>query len=204
MKKFLLAIIILVVNLSAFDYTKVYKLSDFKHFKIYKPEGSFLKYNLKLPKGKLSEEQVKKLIYLYQKEKMVRDLLLILNEKYHYRFMIYIAMLTQKHISILDLFFKKYNLNIPKYEYIVGKYEDKNIQNEYQELLKESIKNEIIAANLSVKFMTELINLYSDLLNTDLAEDLENECLKLNSFNIKVLRKFKKGLRNIEIGLPIE
>jgi len=48
MKKFLLAIIVLVVNLSAFDYTKVYKLSDFKHFKIYKPEGSFLEYNLKL------------------------------------------------------------------------------------------------------------------------------------------------------------
>ena len=204
MKKFLLAIIVLIVNLSAFDYTKIYKLSDFKHFKIYKPEGSFLEYNLKLPKGKLNEEQVKKLIYLYQKEKMVRDLLLILNEKYYYRFMIYIAMLTQKHISILDLFLKKYDLQIPKYEYIVGKYEDKNIQNEYQELLKESIKSEVIAANLSVKFMTELINLYSDLLDTDLPEDLENECLKLNSFNIKVLRKFKKGLRNIEIGLPIE
>jgi hypothetical protein len=28
--------------------------------------------------------------------------------------------------------------------------------------------------------------------------------LKLNAFNKKVLYRFKKGLRNIEIGLPVE
>ena len=204
MKKILLGSIIPISFLFSFDYFKVYKLSEFKDFKIYKPDGSFLKENLEMKKGDLDQAQIDKLLYIYEKEKMVRDMLLILNQKYHYKFMPYIAMLTQKHISILDMFFKKYNIKTSQFEYVVGKYENQEIQNEYNYLLKDSIKNELTAANLSVKFMNELIKLYNNVIESNLPKDLKRETLKLNAFNKKVLRKFKKGLRNIEIGLPIE
>ena len=203
MKKIFIPIIF-ATALFSFDYFKVYNLSEFKNFKIYKPSGNFLKENLKMKTGDLNQTQIDSLLYIYEKEKMVRDMLLILNQKYHYKFMPYIAMLTQKHISILDMFFKKYNIKIPQFEYIVGKYENQAIQEEYNYLLKDSIKNELTAANLSVKFMTELIQLYNEAINSNLPQDLKRETLKLNAFNKKVLRKFKKGLRNIEIGLPIE
>ena len=202
MKKIVL--ILLAYNfLFSFDYYKTYNLSNFKNFKIYKPNDSYLTENLNLPKGHLTQNQIDSLIYIYQKEKMIRDMLLILNQKYRYRFMPYISMLTQKHLTILDLFFKKYSIAKPKYEFVVGLYENQEIQNEYSSLLKKSIESKVTAGNLSVKFMTELIEKYNKIISTRPPRDLKRELLKLNAFNKKVLRKFKKGLRNIEIGLPI-
>jgi hypothetical protein len=190
--------------LFSFDYFKTYNLNEFKDFKIYKPNGSFLESNINLPRGELSKCHINTLLYIYQKEKMVRDMLLILSKKYEYKFMPYISMLTQKHIAILDIFFDKYSIKKPKYEFIVGMYENQQIQDEYSFLLKKSIKDEITAANLSVKFMNELIEKYDQIISNEPPKDIKRELLKLNAFNKKVLRKFKKGLRNIEIGLPIE
>ena len=72
----------------------------------------------------------------------------------------------------------------------------------YRTTNKKLIENKT-AAKLSVTFMKELVTLYSKTLK-DLPKGLKRQLLKTNAFNKKILRMFKKGLRNIELGLPIE
>jgi hypothetical protein len=116
----------------------------------------------------------------------------------------YIAMLTQQHLFILEQFFRKYNIKIPNDMKLVGEFENKLIKKEYIVLLRSALKDEKIAAQLSVGFMKDLIGLYYDIISQKIPKDIKRMLLKLNAFNKKVLYRFKKGLRNIEIGLPVE
>jgi len=203
MKKLVLVIIMSVFSFG-FDYLKVYNVKDFKDFKLYKVKSSYIDRILKMPKQDISLSQKQQLIYLYEKEKMIRDDLLVLYKKYHYNFMPYIAALTQQHLFILEKFFKKYDIQIPKDMYFVGKFDNKNIQLEYRKLLKQAIKNKKNAAELSVEYMNNLVLFYKEVIYKGVPKDIKRMLLKLNAFNKKVLYRFKKGLRNIEIGLPVE
>lgn len=203
MKKIFILLIGAVVAFS-FDYFKVYNISEFKTFKLYKVKNDYIQRILKMPKGEISEQQKENLLYLYEKEKMIRDTLLILHKKYKYEFMPYIATLTQQHLFILNQFFKKYEIQTPKDSEFVGKFDNVSIQQEYQKLLTESLKNKKIAAKLSVKFMNDLVREYQKVVFNGVPNDIKRMLLKLNAFNKKVLYRFKKGLRNIEIGLPVE
>ena len=203
MKKIFILLIGVVVAFS-FDYFKVYNISEFKTFKLYKVKNDYIQRILKMPKGEISEQQKENLLYLYEKEKMIRDTLLILHKKYKYEFMPYIATLTQQHLFILNQFFKKYEIQTPKDSEFVGKFDNVSIQQEYQKLLTESLKNKKIAAKLSVKFMNDLVREYQKVVFNGVPNDIKRMLLKLNAFNKKVLYRFKKGLRNIEIGLPVE
>ena len=203
MKKIFILLIGAVVAFS-FDYFKVYNISEFKTFKLYKVKNDYIQRILKMPKGEISEQQKENLLYLYEKEKMIRDTLLILHKKYKYEFMPYIATLTQQHLFILNQFFKKYEIQTPKDSGFVGKFDNISIQQEYQKLLTESLKNKKIAAKLSVKFMNDLVREYQKVVFKGVPNDIKRMLLKLNAFNKKVLYRFKKGLRNIEIGLPVE
>jgi hypothetical protein len=157
-----------------------------------------------MPKGKITPKQKENLIYLYEKEKMIRDSLLILSKKYKYKFMPYIATLTQQHLYILEEFFKKYDIPIPQDMLEVGRFDNKQIQEEYKQLLTQAIKDKKIAAKLSVKFMNDLVKNYKKIIFEGVPRDIKRMLLKLNAFNKKVLYRFKKGLRNIQIGLPVE
>ena len=203
MKKIFILLIGVVLAFS-FDYFKVYNISEFKTFKLYKVKNDYIQRILKMPKGEISEQQKENLLYLYEKEKMIRDTLLILHKKYKYEFMPYIATLTQQHLFILNQFFKKYEIETPKDSEFVGKFDNVSIQQEYQKLLTESLKNKKIAAKLSVKFMNDLVREYQKVVFNGVPNDIKRMLLKLNAFNKKVLYRFKKGLRNIEIGLPVE
>lgn len=203
MKIILLVTLILSSLYAKFDFHKIYKLNDFDSFKIYKPSGSYFESNLKLKKGFLKQKDIKKLNKLFTQEKIVRDLLLMLSKKYEYDFMPYIAMLTHKQLLIIKAFYKKYNLNLPEQLEYVGKFKKRTVQIEYEQLLKESLNSKELAAKLSVKFIKKLINEYNQTLK-NLPKGFKKQLLKSNAFNKKVLRMFKKGLRNIEMGLPIE
>jgi len=197
-------ILFFVVFSFGFDYFKVYNVKDFKDFKMYKVKNSYINRILKMPKDDISDAQKQNLLYLYEKEKMIRDTLLILYKKYKYGFMPYIATLTQQHLFILEQFFKKYGITIPKDIEFVGKFDNISIQQEYQKLLTESLKDKKTAAKLSVRFMNDLVREYKKIVFNGVPHDIKRMLLKLNAFNKKVLYRFKKGLRNIEIGLPVE
>jgi len=205
MKRVVVLLFFFFSCLYSFDYFKVYSIDDFPNFKLYKVKKSYIERVLNMPKGEFDEEQKKKLIYIYEKEKMIRDTLLILSRKYNYHFMPYIAMLTQQHLFILEQFFKKYEVLIPQDMRLVGQFENEQIQKEYKILLRDAVKNKKIAAKLSVKFMKELIDIYyQNLRDKKTPRDIKRMLGTLNAFNKKVLYRFKKGLRNIEIGLPVE
>jgi len=204
MKKMILLFLVVVYGFS-FDYMKVYDVRDFPDFTLYKVKKSYIDRILKMKKSLISEQQKTKLIYIYEKEKMIRDSLLILSKKYQYRFMPYIAMLTQQHLFILEQFFKKYQIRVPQDTNFVGKFENQDVQKEYKTLLQNALQEKKVAAQLSVGFMKDLIVLYYDVIREEnIPKDIKRMLLKLNAFNKKVLYRFKKGLRNIEIGLPVE
>jgi len=161
-------ILFFVVFSFGFDYLKVYNVKDFKDFKMYKDD--------------ISDAQKQNLLYLYK--------------KYKYGFMPYIATLTQQHLFILEQFFKKYRITIPKDSEFVGKFDNISIQQEYQKLLIESLKNKKIAAKLSVRFMNDLVREYQKVVFNGVSRNIKSMLLKLNAFNKKVLYRFKKGLRN--------
>jgi len=205
MKRVSILLFFLFSFLYSFDYFKVYSIEDFPDFKLYKVKKNYIERVLNMPKGEIDEEQKKRLIYIYEKEKMIRDTLLILSKKYDYHFMPYIAMLTQQHLFILEQFFKKYEIPVPQDMRLVGKFENEQIQKEYKILLQDALHDKKIAAKLSVKFMKELIDIYyQNLRDKKMPRDIKRMLGTLNAFNKKVLYRFKKGLRNIEIGLPVE
>lgn len=203
MKIILLVTLFLSSLYAEFDFHKIYKLNDFNNFKIYIPNDDYFKNNLQLKKGVITKKDIKKLNKLFTQEKMVRDLLLMLSKQYEYDFMPYIAMLTHKQLLIIEAFYKKYNLNTPEELNYVGKFKKQTIQIQYKQLLKDSLNSKELAAKLSVKFIKKLINEYNITLK-NLPKGFKKQLLKSNAFNKKVLRMFKKGLRNIEMGLPIE
>ena len=201
MKKIIL--ILLFILSYGFNYDKVYNIEDFPNLKNLNIKSSYINRILRMKKYPLDETQKQKLLYLYEKEKMIRDILVMISHKYDYQFIPYIASLTQIHLSILNKFFIKYNIPIPNSTKLVGKFDNQDIQKEYFSLLHKSLQNKKIAAKLSVRFMSDLVYLYrKDIHNMPI--DIKRMLLKLNAFNKKILYRFKKGLRNIEIGLPVE
>lgn len=186
-----------------FNYYGKHSLDEFKDFKVYQPKSRYFTQNLSMQKGELSQETIQHLNKLYSYEKMVRDLLLVLSQKYDYNFMQYVAMLTHTHLLALNQFYKKYDLTIPESIEQVGVFNNQETINEYKKLLADSLKEKKIAAKLSVGFMKNLVTKYEKT-SKNLPIDFKRQLLKTNAFNKKILRMFKKGLRNIELGLPVE
>jgi len=202
--KFIFLILLMFSVLNAdFKYYGVHTLDEFEKFKVYEPKGRYLRDNLNVKRGSVSKIDEKRLNELYSYEKMVRDLLLVLSKKYDYSFMQYIAMLTHTQLLTLDMFYEKYDLKKPEMLSRVGVFENIAITKRYKTLLKDSLVEDKVAAKLSVMFMKELVSMYDKTLK-DLPKGLKRQLLKTNAFNKKILRMFKKGLRNIELGLPVE
>lgn len=202
--KYIVFLCLIFLSLKAnFNYYKAHSLDEFKDFKVYPPKGRYLKDNLQMAKSKLDLDDVQRLNHLYSYEKMVRDLLLVLSQKYDYNFMQYVAMLCHTQLLTLDVFYEKYKLDKPDNLKKVGVFKNDEVSTRYKALLQDSLQADKIAAKLSVVFMKELIGHYNKTLKT-LPKGLKRQLLKTNAFNKKILRMFKKGLRNIEMGLPVE
>ena len=202
--KIILINLFIFLSLSAnFKYYDVHTLDEFNDFKVYTPKSGYFQDNLKLKKGELLDESIEGLNKLYSYEKMVRDLLLVLSQKYDYNFMQYVAMLTHTQLLSLNAFYKKYNIIPPEDLSKVGAFNSKEITDRYNLLLVDSLVESKTAAKLSVVFMKELVKMYTRTLK-NLPKGFKRQLLKTNAFNKKILRMFKKGLRNIELGLPIE
>ena len=202
MKKIIL-ITLLSLSAYSFDYNKIHSINEFPNLRNLNIKSSYVDRILRMKKGYLNKLQIEKLLYLYEKEKMIRDILILISHKYNYQFIPYIASLTQIHLSVLNKFFIKYHIPIPSNENLIGKFNNKEIQKDYFSLLNKSLKNKKIAAKLSVSFMTDLVFLYRRDIH-GMPMDIKRMLLTLNAFNKKILYRFKKGLRNIEIGLPVE
>lgn len=204
LKLFILLFLLFSVVHADFNYNGVHTLNTFRDFKVYEPKkDQFFEENLKFKKGHLTQKNKMMLNHLYSYEKLVRDLLLILSQKYNYNFMQYVAMLTHTQLLTLNAFYKKYDLQKPENIEKVGSFQDKNTQKKYEELLHDSLKGKKLAAELSVIFMKNLVVKYDKTLR-DLPKGFKRQLLKTNAFNKKILRMFKKGLRNIDMGLPVE
>jgi len=203
MKIILLSIFLFLSLHADFKYQDVHSLDEFKDFKIYTPKSRYFHDNLQLKKGKLLVGDIEGLNKLYSYEKMVRDLLLVLSQKYDYNFMQYVAMLTHTQLLTLNAFYEKYNITPPEDLSKVGAFNSSEITKKYNILLLDSLVENKKAAKLSVIFMKKLVHMYAKTLKT-LPKGFKRQLLKTNAFNKKILRMFKKGLRNIELGLPIE
>ena len=200
-------IFILLIMIGVLQANNEYDLKKDFHFFNYsnKVSSKYVDGILKMHKSNITDKQKQNIIYLFEKEKMIRDSLLVLYKtKYKYEFMPYIASLTQQHLYILKKFMNKYNIadNIDLLK--VGNFNLQVIKEEYDNYLHLSKESKRTAGEISVLFMSNLIKAYNEIIYSKPPKDIKRILLKLNAFNKKVLHRFKKGLRNVELGLPVD
>ena len=148
----------------------------------WKPYG--ISYIESLPKQKLTEKEIKELLYMREEEKLARDVYLTLYRKWGIPIFRNIARSEQMHMNILGALIKKYGLQDPVIDRI-GVFRNQHLQQLYNKLVAKGEKSLIDA--LEVGALIEELDI------TDLKkarESTDNEDLKVAYANLT------KGSRN--------
>jgi hypothetical protein len=125
MKKLVLAGLV-VVGIFAFNGTYQNNQNDFV--------VTQKKYNL-------TDKQKQNLIFMYQEEKLARDVYITLGNKWNLRVMKNIQKAEQRHMNAVKSLLMKYNISIPKINDKIGKFELPELQKMYDELISKGNKS---------------------------------------------------------------
>jgi len=137
-----------------------------------------------LPKQKLSQEEIKELLYMREEEKLARDVYLTLYEKWKLPIFRNIARSEQMHMNILGTLIKKYGLKDPVINRI-GAFKNQHLQQLYNKLVQQGEKSLIDA--LKVGALIEEIDI----------EDLKKAISLTDNKDLKIAyANLMKGSRN--------
>jgi hypothetical protein len=103
-----------------------------------------------LPSGELSEAQKEGLIFMYQEEKLARDVYNTLGDTWGSRIFQNIARAEQQHMNAVEGLLKKYSIPIPVSSSSTGVFADKNLQKLYNSLVEQGKRSEQDAYNVGV------------------------------------------------------
>ena len=103
-----------------------------------------------LPSGELSAAQKEGLIFMYQEEKLARDVYNTLGDTWGSRIFQNIARAEQRHMNAVEGLLKKYSIPIPVSSSSTGVFADKNLQNLYNSLVEQGKRSEQDAYNVGV------------------------------------------------------
>lgn len=90
-----------------------------------------------LPHEDVSAQERAGLLYIYEEEKLARDVYLTLQEKWKARILQNIAQSEQRHMEALKLLLEKYSIPLPVEHDTVGYFTNAELQNLYYELTSE-------------------------------------------------------------------
>ena len=115
-----------------------------------------------MPTYNLTQEQKDGLVFMYQEEKVARDVYNNLYEKWNIKVFSNIAKAEQSHMDAVKSILEKYNLDIPNDE--VGVFELEELQKLYDDLVamgsvssSEAIKVGVLVEETDIKDLEELI-----------------------------------------------
>ena len=116
-------------------------------------------------KYNLTERDKNSLLYMYQEEKIARDVYITLGNKWNLRIFKNISQSEQRHMDAVKAILNKYNIPIPNIDG-VGVFANNDFQNLYNELVNKGLKSQKDA--LEVGKQIEVLDI------KDLKERMEN------------------------------
>ncbi len=132
----------------------------------------------------LTSTQQADLIFMYQEEKVARDVYNVLGEQWSSRTFANIQKSEQRHMDAIKNLLKKYNLPVPVIEDLEGVFENEELQALYDELVEQGGRS--LTDALSVGVLVE---------ETDIA-DLESRMVDAPKDIVDVYSKLLKGSNN--------
>jgi len=148
-------------------------------------------------RAKLSQEQIDGLIFMYQEEKLARDVYITLGKLYNARVFKNIQKSEQRHMDAVKYLLKKYNIDLPVPSDDIGAFDNEELQALYDELIekgKESLKDALEVGVLIEE--TDIEDLEERIADapSDIARVYNN--LKRGSYNH--LRAFRRNLERLQ------
>ncbi len=95
-------------------------------------------------KSRITKQQRSDLKFMFQEEKLARDVYIALGEMWEHRTFLNIQNAEQTHMNAIKRLMKKYHVHIPVDENALGEFKDKDLQALYKDLIdqgSESLKN---------------------------------------------------------------
>ncbi len=139
-----------------------------------------------LPKEDLNDFEKESLQLMREEEKLARDVYLTLGQKYDTPVFSNIPQSEQRHMDQLGLLLERYDLEDPIQNAETGKFNSKEMQKLYNQLVAQGNKSEVEA--LKVGATIEDLDIYD--LEKALAGDVDNQDIKM------VYANLNKGSRN--------
>jgi hypothetical protein len=104
-----------------------------------------------LPSESLSETEKTDLLFMREEEKLARDVYQTLYEKWNVRIFSNIAQSEQTHTETIRDILEKYDVADPVTDDSVGVFQNKELQNLYNELTKQGLQSEMEALQVGAK-----------------------------------------------------
>jgi len=107
--------------------------------------GDLKSYIDSIPAGQLTPEEKEGLLYMVEEEKLAHDVYVKLYEKWGTQIFNNIAKAETTHMDSVRLLIEKYNLTDPTKNEGVGEFQNKDLQNLYNQLIEMGMKSEVDA-----------------------------------------------------------
>jgi hypothetical protein len=141
----------------------------------------------------LSVTQKEDLQYMYQEEKVARDVYLTLYNKYNSQVFYNISQAEQKHMDSVKTLLENYNIEVPVLSDEIGKFDLVELQELYDTLIESGSVSEYEAFKVGeLVELTDIADLEEKIVNTP--EDIEAIYQNLLDGSYKHLEAFRKKL----------
>jgi len=141
----------------------------------------------------LTQTQENDLVYMYQEEKVARDVYRALGDQWDSKTFANIQRSEQKHMNILKDVLEKYDIPVPVIEDTEGVFENETLQSLYEELVAEGQNSLSEALNIGVILEeTDIIDLEARMINVP--DDVASAYSKLLKGSNSHLRAFNRAL----------
>ncbi|MFO7818620.1 MAG: DUF2202 domain-containing protein [Halanaerobacter sp.] len=141
----------------------------------------------------LSEEQIEDLKFMYEEEKLARDLYKKLGAEWDLQIFENISQSEEKHMAALEALFAKYDLEKPSAE--AGEYDNSELAEAYDEFLEQGLESEEAALELGKELEEKDIEDLEDAMD-DATPDFETVYNNLKEGSENHLESFERALED--------
>ena len=144
----------------------------------------------------LTEQQKEDLIFMYQEEKVARDVYKTLGDTWGLRLFYNIQNSEQQHMDAIKLLLEKYSLPVPVVEDTVGVFENEELQSLYDQLIEQGKASLEDALNVGVLVEeTDIADLETRM--TDVPDDIKAVYETLSKASYSHLNAFSRVLERM-------
>jgi len=140
-----------------------------------------------MPAAELTESQKNGLNFMYQEEKLARDVYVTLGKKWGSRVFLNIQKAEQRHMDAVKTLLKKYSIPIPIDDSNTGTFPDKELQALYDTLIKQGLESNQAAYKVGI--LVEVTDI------KDLEDRMESAPADINAVYSRLLQGSNNHLK---------